>query len=408
MPSAYLTDSLPGTGGALRERLEDFVVAEELVRPPRGRGAHRWILVEKRGISTPEFLRRIGAALGLPTARLGAAGQKDARAVARQWVSAPGSAAIETLAARLSDATVLEIARDEEPLAPRLLARNRFAIVVRGLADPAEAARRAQAVLDVLAARGVPSFYGPQRFGLRGESAEVGRLLLLGRAEEALALILGRPGPGEDDPRARAFREAFERGELAEALRLVPGALRVERRLLERLAAGATAATAIAALPRPQARFYLTAYQSLLFNRVLAARLPAIDVPWAGDLLAEEGKGERWTACRDPEADRARVRAFAASPTGPLAGTRAPLAAGEAGRIEREVLAASGADPRALPDPPGLPLHGTRKSLRFRAADLRVRADPANGALELGFALPPGCFATALLAEVTKGFAPPR
>ena len=58
----WVTTGRPGIGGRARERLEDFLVFEELVRGPAGRGAHTWILVEKLGISTPELARRLGAA----------------------------------------------------------------------------------------------------------------------------------------------------------------------------------------------------------------------------------------------------------------------------------------------------------------------------------------------------------
>ena len=73
-----------------REELEDFVVEEVPRSAPEGEGEHCWILVEKRGVSTSEAIRRLARRLVKDPRDLGFAGRKDARAVARQWISAPG------------------------------------------------------------------------------------------------------------------------------------------------------------------------------------------------------------------------------------------------------------------------------------------------------------------------------
>jgi len=82
-----------------REELEDFVVEEVPRRAPEGEGEHCWILVEKRGVSTSEAIRRLARRLVKDPRDLGFAGRKDARAVARQWISAPGVEPITALGA---------------------------------------------------------------------------------------------------------------------------------------------------------------------------------------------------------------------------------------------------------------------------------------------------------------------
>lgn len=334
----FLTSALPGTGGTLRQRLTDFEVDEVPVRAPSGRGDFAWARIEKRGIGTPELLGQLATALGVPLRELGCAGNKDARAVARQWVSLPARALPRLARAKLPGAAVLEAARDRAPLALGDLRGNRFRITVREVGASAAALARAQPILDVLAARGCPSFFGPQRFGSDGSAVEHGRAIVRGTSR--------RPWP--------------ER----------------ERRL------------------------FLSAWQSLLFNRILAARLPRFDRALEGDVLLEPRSGRTWS-CADPAREQAGLDEHRVHPTAPLVGIRAPLAAGEPGEIERAVLAEEGVTREQLEQAGGLSLPGERRALRFFAKRLELTA-PESDVLVLAFELPRGCFATALVAEVMK------
>ena len=58
----YLTADLPGTGGVMRERLEDFVVEEIPLYEASGVGEHLYVTFQKAGISTHEALHRIATA----------------------------------------------------------------------------------------------------------------------------------------------------------------------------------------------------------------------------------------------------------------------------------------------------------------------------------------------------------
>ncbi|MEW6744530.1 MAG: tRNA pseudouridine(13) synthase TruD [Planctomycetota bacterium] len=401
----YLTADLPGIGGRLRDNLEDFAVEEELVRAPRGRGRYAWALIEKRDVSTPDLGRRLGAALRCPAGAFGFAGYKDTRAVARQWVSLPWRDRDKLSVARIGGVSLVELRRDDERMSSRLLAANRFRIVVRGLEDTAGARDRAASILRVLERRGVPNFFGPQRFGIRGESPEVGRCLLGGRFRQALDLILGHPSEAELDPRARAFREAYGEGDVRRALQQVPGALRLEKRLLLRLADGVPPDRVARQLPADATRFYLSAWQSLAFNRLLARRLQAIDKALPGDLLC--GADSEIYRCDDPELESGKVLRWEASPTGPLFGSNGLLAEGEPGYLERETLAGEGIDETVFAARLPVSLLGGRRVLRVPLRGLAIEELASEGALALAFTLARGSFATAVLAEVTKTFAPP-
>ncbi len=402
-PPAFLTASLPGIGGVLRERPEDFRVEEVPLRKSSGEGDFARALIEKRGISTPELQRRISAAIDVPAAEIGVAGMKDADSVSRQWISVPWSAEQKLSTAKLRAIEIVEVARDHEALHPGQLAGNRFVIHVRGVGDEMAALARAKEIVAVLQRRGVPNFFGTQRFGVRGEAAEVGLRLLRRDAIGALDLVLGAPSPGEGDPRARTFRIAYERRNYREALASVPGRLTSEARLLEMLARGKPKGYVAGMIPPAMRRMALSAWQALLFNRVLEQRLAQLDVALVGDLLHD---GTTARPCTDPAADQPAVTALALHPTGPLFGERVDLAEGVPGDLERSVFAAVEVPPENLARPAGMALWGERRELRFAPVDFKVVALPDEGSLCFSFQLPAGCFATALLAEVMKDVAP--
>src|SRR5262249_40504653 len=88
-------------------------------------------------------------------------------------------AAALALADRLPDLRVLEAHRHPHKLRTGHLRGNRFRIVLRGCTPPA-ALLRAQAVLARLAARGLPNYYGQQRFGRDADNAARGAALVRG------------------------------------------------------------------------------------------------------------------------------------------------------------------------------------------------------------------------------------
>ena len=52
LPERYLTDDLPGIGGTIKQRVEDFLVEEIPLYAPRGTGQHTFFEIRKEGIPT--------------------------------------------------------------------------------------------------------------------------------------------------------------------------------------------------------------------------------------------------------------------------------------------------------------------------------------------------------------------
>jgi tRNA pseudouridine13 synthase len=394
-----LTAGTPGLGGRLRRDLDDFVVDEIPLYRPAGEGDHAMFLLEKRGVSTFESLLWISKAVRVSEHRIGYAGLKDARAVATQWMSAPRVPPERVLALRHPRLRVLEAARHPHPVRIGHLRGNRFAIRVRDARpDRVDAAREA---LEALRSRGVPNAYGVQRFGVKGDGHEMGRAILRGDFDEFLSHLLGRPHPAEKDPRLRAARSAYDRGELDRALRLLPMKHRPRKQALAELLRTGSAEAAFLALGKRPRRIYVSAWQSWLFNRCLDARLAADthDRLLAGDLAMLHDE-EAVFRVEDPAREQGRAAAFLASPTGPLAGYALPRASGEPGRLEEEVLASEGVSDEAFRGPESR-LHGSRRPYRVPLRDASVEVE-GDGSVRVRFSLPPGSFGTVVLDELMK------
>ncbi len=396
----YLTAEVPAVACALRERLEDFEVEERLERPARGSGPTVWIALEKRGISTHEAARRLAQALGVGSRQVGYAGLKDARAVARQTFSVQGIDPERAQTLELEGLRVLGVERDEGRLKPGKLWGNRFRIRLRQLGDGA--GERAKAVLELLERRGVPNWFGEQRFGVRGDAWKVGRAFARGDAMEALSWIAGRPGPS-DTGRIRRARELFDRGRWSQAARAWPNVLRDNVRICRSLHKhGGDAKRAFRVLDERLLELFVSAWQAHLFNAVLAARLETFDRLLPGD-LAWQHSDDALVRIEDSAGDEAPARAFELSPTGPLPGRKAPLPGLEPLEIESAALAREGASHRETAGCRWAP-PGGRRPLRVAARELSLREDEDEHGrfLELGFELPSGAYATALLREIHK------
>ena len=161
----------PLCAGRLRTEPEDFVVEERLGFEPAGAGQHVLLRVRKRGANTHWIAAELARACGCAPRDVGYAGSKDRRAVATQWFTVPQSrlAPQDWVGLAGSEYQVLEAHPHSRKLPRGALAGNRFAIRVRGTAveDAALASR-----LAAVEARGVPNYFGPQRFGRHGANLE--------------------------------------------------------------------------------------------------------------------------------------------------------------------------------------------------------------------------------------------
>lgn len=391
--------------GLIKHFAEDFEVEEVPLYEPGGTGTHTYFRIEKRGVSTMEAVHAIAAALDVRRRDIGYAGLKDAHAVTRQWMSIEHLPPERVQALELSHIRILEVDLHGNKLRLGHLAGNRFVIRVRQtephrLADFQDALR-------ALCERGVPNYFGPQRFGGRGDTDRVGRAVVRGEIAEAVDLILGRPAPADDGAVLRA-RQHYEAGRFEEAARAWPWAFRDERRALRALQrARGRKKSAFFAIDKALRRFYVSAYQSWLFNAIAAQRLETgLGQLQTGDLAMRHGSRSVFLV-EDAAVEQPRADAFEISPTGPLFGYRMSHPQGIPGTMEAQLLSNEELTDDSFRSGPQR-VKGGRRVLRFRPEDASIRlgADDSGAYLELRFTLSRGCYATSLLRELFVGMGP--
>ncbi len=335
----FLTSTWPGIGGQTRTVPEDFQVEEQPLYLPCGEGEHLYVTITKRGLSTPDLVRRLSSTLGIKAQAIGVAGLKDARAVTTQMVSLQ-HVTPEQLARLKIDDTLLSLhvlGRHRNRLRTGHHSGNRFRLVIRNVAD--HAAETVPAVLQQLRTCGVPNYFGPQRQGKAGDNYQVGAALL---------------------------HDASRRDKMN----------------------------------RNQRIWYLNTYQSFLFNRIVARRINQIDTVLVGDWAMKQENGACFhvedAATEQPRADR-----FEISPTGILFGSRVSWATGEPGEIESAVIAEAGTTQEALvAAAKACGFRGERRALRVPLVEPDWALD--GDVLTLSFRLPPGAYATNILRELMK------
>lgn len=189
-------DSLPFAHGepplAARMRVteEDFVVEEILGYAATGDGEHVLLNVQKRGATTDWVARELARFAGVAPLAVGYAGLKDRHAVTTQTFSVQLAGKPEPDWSRFphAEVAVLSSTRHQRKLKRGALAGNRFTLVLRDVqGDHAAAEQR----LAAIAARGVPNYFGAQRFGRGGANVERAKAMFAGkRVDRATRSIL--------------------------------------------------------------------------------------------------------------------------------------------------------------------------------------------------------------------------
>lgn len=282
MPCAPI-DAPPAVRGVvtLKADLDDFRVDEVPAYLPRGDGEHLYLRIEKRGVSTPDLLRRLARRFRLSERDIGVAGRKDARGTTSQWVSLPAQAVMDPALVgqhveELGPFVVLAAARHGNKLRMGHLRGNHFTVRLRGDVDVDALRARAAAL-----AGGFPNAFGPQRYGPASASVrEAERFLSFARA-----------------PRSR------------------------------------------------KERFLVSVAQSAVFDRWLALRVAerTWDAPLEGDVLLKRENGAPFS-CVDAAVDAPRMAAGEIDVGGPLLGRDMRPAGGDALTRESRSLASLGLD----------------------------------------------------------------
>ncbi|TDX17678.1 tRNA pseudouridine(13) synthase TruD [Buttiauxella gaviniae] len=158
----------PQGTGLIKASPEDFVVIEDLGFGPDGDGEQLLLRILKNGCNTRFVADALAKYLKVPAREVSFAGQKDKHAVTEQWfcVRLPGKEMPDMSGFELEGCQVLEYARHRRKLRLGALQGNRFTLVLREVSDRADIEQRLNTILH----RGVPNYFGSQRFGIAGNN----------------------------------------------------------------------------------------------------------------------------------------------------------------------------------------------------------------------------------------------
>lgn len=331
----------PPLSGLLRATADDFQVDEVLGYAASGEGEHAFLRVRKRDLNTVDVARELARFAGVRQVNVGFAGLKDRHALTTQFFSVhlPGRPDPDWRQLDSDAMQVLSAQRHNRKIRRGSLRANRFLLTLRNLRGDCA---QAEQVLATIACRGVPNYFGPQRFGNLASNLQRAASLLAGEGR--------RPKP-------------------------------------------------------EQRRMLLSAARSYLFNRVLAERVQSRcwDSALAGEVMLLDGTNKQFLIDRPDPTIEQRLQVFDIHPSGPLPGEqgRTLQPAADAAEVERRALADPAWTAHWLDGLARLRALSERRALRLVATDLHGEW-LEDGGLRLCFELPSGAFATALVRELMQ------
>lgn len=242
--------------GQFRVKPEDFIVNEQMELAFSGAGEHLWLQVCKTGANTDWVAQQLARCAHIPATDVGYAGLKDRHAITTQWFSLQLAGKADPSFADLpAEIEILSQQRHDKKLRRGALLSNQFILTLQNCTGDFAAA---QAICAEISQRGLPNYYGEQRFG-------------------------------------------HNMGNLTKAERWFEGSFTPKQ--------------------RNQRSLYLSAARSWIFNHVLSARIQqqTWDQRMAGDVFMFEG-GSAWFVDDASSELATRLAALDLHPTGVLWG----------------------------------------------------------------------------------------
>jgi|HubBroStandDraft_6_1064221.scaffolds.fasta_scaffold05351_4 tRNA pseudouridine13 synthase len=382
---------------------EDFRV-EEIAQVRPDTGPFSLYRLTKHSLGTPEAIDAICRAWRLRRETVGIGGLKDRHAVTQQYVSIESGPRRRLAQKNFSLEYLGQMSRE---FTSKDILANRFEIVLRDL-EPSDAERIVRELPSVIA-EGVPNYFDDQRFGSVGESGDfVARPWCLGDYERTLWLAIAEANEhdrGDVRDEKRALRDRWGDWPACRQSAVRP----VSRAVFERLCRQpGDFRGAFVRIPQPDRRMYLAAFQSELWNRILAETVRGI-VDSTELFPVEIGRQHLpfYRTVRPPVA----VDVLSAPLPLPCARERHEL--GPRTELYERVAAEFGLECRTLRvkfPRDSFFSRGSRAAV-FRPQslsdsigpdELAGGADGARSKLTLRFDLPPGCYATVLVKRLTE------
>ncbi len=169
----------PQQHARFKQQPEDFVVIEDMGFEPDGAGEHILVYVRKRGENTAWVAGLLAKAAGVQRSAVTWSGLKDRNAVTEQWfgIHVPGKDEPDLSSIESDSIQILKRSRHSRKLRTGTLKGNSFTILLRELAQSPDLEARLAAIGE----RGVPNYFGDQRFGRGGNNLEAAESMFQGK-----------------------------------------------------------------------------------------------------------------------------------------------------------------------------------------------------------------------------------
>ena len=415
MVEQFFTNS-PALKGRVKQRYSDFMVEEvltdgtickiqrfntpfeerppqqEMIIPTRTEEEYLLIEMEKINYDTATALALISRGLNVSKKRIGYAGLKDKRAITSQQLSIylPDEELVKRFGIKGIELRNPKWSKDRTELGN--LKGNDFTITIRDISNTEEEIQKILEEFIITSQKGVPNFFGNQRFGgKRMITHRVGKLLLAGKFQEAVMLYLTETYEEEKIELKNARINLAKSRDLKQALKEFPFDARTERAIINHLVRyPSDFAGAFGVLPKKMRYLFSHAVQSDIYNKILTKRMekygPDALRPIDGDILIE------------------------GIPAIILPGYESNFANGEAGEIEKLVMKEVGItfEEFKTAKMSELSSQGDRKPLLLKPENFTIEKifndefNEGKKAVTVKFFLSRGNYATTILRELLK------
>lgn len=252
----------------IKVRPEDFVVQELLEMPLEKKGRYTILELEKRFWNTLDVIDFVARKIHVPKSMFGRAGLKDRYSHSTQYLSFKGDF---QEAIKEDNFTLRPIGKSNTAVTPSMLRGNSFCITLRNLSVPE--VEKINLNEDEVIDHGFPNYFDEQRFGsARHGQGFIAKKLILEHYQGALKLLLCYSYK-EDSAREKKFKDycLSHWRDWIGCSKIAPPFYRPILHYL--IAHPKDFKNGLKQIDREFLNLYLLAYQSFLFNEVLAAMI---------------------------------------------------------------------------------------------------------------------------------------
>ena len=410
----FITTTKP-LKGKIKQRYTDFIVEEvdetgqickvmryntpiedrvqrEMIIPQRNNEEHLVLEMEKLNMDTPTAIAHLSRGINVSRKRIGYAGLKDKRALTCQKISIylPDEELVKKFGVKGME--LRNPCWSDKRIELGDLLGNQFTITIRDIEMSEEEIKKILKEFIEESKKGLPNYFGNQRFGgKRMITHKVGKLLLKGKFEEGIMLYLTQTYEEEKEELKNARTNLAKTRDFKKALKEFPIDARSERAILNHLVKHPNDYLgAFKVLPKKIRYLFSHSFQSHIFNKIIKKRImlfgqKALE-PIDGDVLLN------------------------GVPAALLPGFESKFAESKAGEIEKKVLEEEkiSFEDFKTTKMSELSSKGKRKVISLIPEKFRIEKitndefNEGKKAVTISFFLPKGNYATTVLRELLK------